>query len=121
MFDRSWTVREEIEIMGMEEEWVDIFVPDWEDEWNLSEYERHRRLLAGGYIENPYYDDAHARWLEKHGDEKDWTPINMSDYIRPEELEAELVRERTIAFGWTLYERLLDEEEQEYAYLAYAG
>lgn len=117
MFDRSWTVKEEIKIMGMEEEWDDIFVPDWEDEWNLDEYERHNRLLAEGYIVNPYYDDVHARWLEKHGREEDWTPINMSDYIRPEELEAQLERERVIALGWTFYERLLDEEEHEYEYM----
>ena len=120
----STTVREELDIMNMVDEdftmWGDQL--DLErDEYYLETFNYRREMEAKGYILNPHFDENMSWWKEKHSTRPydKFLDFDCNEFVKPEELRWYEDMRNAIAFGHTLYERLLTEEEQEEDYKIY--
>lgn len=78
-------------------------------------------MEAKGYILNPHFDENMSWWKEKHNDRPydKFLDFDCNEFVKPEELQWYEDMCNVIAFGHTLYERLLTEEEQEEDYRIY--
>ena len=112
---KNTSITEELTIMAM----ADIDErPSWEEDYqrelearNVRDYEERLKMEAQGFILNPEYDEDHAYMTWKYDREPDFA---CKCYVTPAELEEFRHLQQVIAFGWTLFGRLLTEvEEQE--------
>lgn len=121
---KSTTVSEELDIMNMIDEdftmWGDQL--DLErDEYYLETFNYRRKMEAMGYVLNPHFDEDMSWWKEKHNDRPydKFLDFDCNEFVTPEELQWYEDKRKVIAFGYTLYQRLLTEEEQEEDYRIY--
>ena len=120
----STTVREELDIMNMIDDdfkmWGDQL--DLErDEYYLETFNYRHEMEAKGYILNPHFDENMSWWKDKHNDRPydKFLDFDCNEFVKPEELQWYEDMRNAIAFGDTLYQRLLTEEEQEEDYKIY--
>ena len=111
MFERAWTVKEEIEIMGMEpgkdSEWCmrpDVY-EEMEERWIVGEYNEILEAKAKGQILNPYYDEDYTYRCWKY-DRPIADPFIHQKWITKEELDA-------YNLSFELYRRMLDKKEAD--------
>lgn len=117
MFERAWTVKEEIEIMGMEpgQDWEWCMHPgvyeEMEERWIVDEYNEILEAKAKGQILNPYYDEDYTYRCWKY-DRPVADPFIHQKWVTNEELNAWKYKQSVISRGNMFYGRLLDEDEQ---------
>ena len=120
----STTVREELDIMNMVDEdftmWGDQLDQE-RDEYYLETFNYRREMEAKGYILNPHFDENMSWWKEKHNTRPydKFLDFDCNEFVKPEELQWYEDMRNVVSFGYTLYERLLTEEEQEEDYKIY--
>ena len=120
----STTVREELDIMNMVDEdftmWGDQLDRE-RDEYYLETFNYRREMEAKGYILNPHFDENMSWWKEKHNDRPydKFLDFDCNEFVKPEELQWYEDMRNVVSFGYTLYQRLLTEEEQEEDYKIY--
>lgn len=122
----STTVRDELDIMNMfDEDFTMWGEPECQmDEYELEMEKLENEMLAKGFIKNPYFDENLADWkehyYERNGIEMNkFDDFDCFDFVKSEELQWYEDMRNVVAFGHTLYERLLTEEEQEEDYRIY--
>lgn len=114
----STTVRDELDIMNMFDEdftmWGDRLDREM-NELNLRSFEHRREMEAKGYVLNPHFDEGMAWWKEKHNDRPydKYLDFDCHEFVTPEELQWYEDKCNAVSFGWTLYQRLLDDVELE--------
>lgn len=121
---KSTTVSEELDIMNMVDEDFTMWgnqVDLERDEYYLETFNYRRKMEAMGYVLNPHFDEDMSWWKEKHSDRPydKFLDFDCNEFVTPEELQWYEDKCKVVAFGHTLYERLLTEEEQEEDYRIY--
>lgn len=123
---KTTSVSEELDIMNMMDEDFTMWAEpaDQMDELELEMKKYEDEMLAKGFVKNPYFDENHADWkehyYERNGIEMDkFSDFDCFDFVKPEDLKWYEHRREVLALGYTLYKRLLTEEEQEEAYKCY--
>ena len=115
---KNTSVSEELRIMDM----VDVSFDIWGDrldremdEFNLKSFEHRREMEKKGYVMNPHFDEDMSWWKEKHNDRPydKFLDFDCLEYVTPEELAWYENKCNAVSFGWTLYQRLLDDIELE--------
>lgn len=121
---KNTSITEELNIMNM----ADVGLPMWgepadlaRDEYYLETFKHRRDMEAKGYVLNPHFDEDMSWWKEKHNDRPydKFLDFDCNEFVTPEELQWYEDKRKAVAFGHTLYQRLLTEEEQEEDYKCY--
>ena len=121
---KNTSISEELAIMNM----VDVDFTMWgepadlaKDEYYLETFNYRREMEAKGYVLNPHFDEDMCWWKEKHNDRPydKFLDFDCNEFVTPEELQWYEDMRKVIAMGFTLYQRLLTEEEQEEDYRCY--
>ena len=112
---KSTTVSEELDIMNMIDEDFTMWgnqIDLERDEYYLETFNYRRKMEAMGYVLNPHFDEGMSWWKEKHNDRPydKFLDFDCNEFVTPEELQWYEDKCKVVAFGHTLYERLLTEE-----------
>ena len=121
---KTTSISEELDIMNMFDEDFTMWgnQNDLErDEYYLETFNYRREMEAKGYILNPHFDENMSWWKEKHNDRPydKFLDFDCNEFVKPEELQWYEDMRNVVSFGYTLYQRLLTEEEQEEDYKIY--
>ncbi len=121
---KSTTVSEELDIMNMIDEDFTMWgnqIDLERDAYYLETFNYRRKMEAMGYVLNPHFDEDMSWWKEKHNDHPydKFLDFDCNEFVTPEELQWYEDKCKVVAFGHTLYQRLLTEEEQEEDYRIY--
>ena len=121
---KSTTVSEELDIMNMFDDDFKMWgnqIDLERDEYYLETFNYRRKMEAMGYVLNPHFDGDMSWWKEKHSDRPydKFLDFDCNEFVTPEELQWYEDKRKAVAFGYTLYQRLLTEEEQEEDYRIY--
>ena len=121
---KTTSISEELAIMNM----ADVDFTMWgepadlaKDEYYLETFNHRREMEAKGYVLNPHFDENMSWWKDKHSDRPydKFLDFDCNEFVTPEELQWYEDKCKAVAFGDTLYQRLLTEEEQEEDYKIY--
>lgn len=121
---KTTSISEELAIMNM----ADVDFTMWgepaelaKDEYYLETFNHRREMEAKGYVLNPHFDEGMAWWKDKHSDRPydKFLDFDCNEFVTPEELQWYEDKCKAVSFGYTLYQRLLTEEEQEEDYKIY--
>ena len=121
---KTTSISEELAIMNM----ADVDFTMWgepaelaKDEYYLETFNHRREMEAKGYVLNPHFDEGMAWWKDKHSDRPydKFLDFDCNEFVTPEELQWYEDKRKSVSFGYTLYQRLLTEEEQEEDYKVY--
>lgn len=121
---KTTSISEELDIMNMFDEDFTMWgnQADLErDEYYLETFNYRREMEAKGFILNPHFDENMSWWKEKHNDRPydKFLDFDCNEFVKPEELQWYEDMRNVVSFGYTLYQRLLTEEEQEEDYRIY--
>ena len=121
---KTTSISEELAIMNMAD--VDFTMRGEpaelaKDEYYLETFNRRREMEAKGYVLNPHFDENMSWRKDKHSDRPydKFLDFDCNEFVTPEELQWYEDKCKAVSFGYTLYQRLLTEEEQEEDYKIY--
>lgn len=121
---KTTSISEELAIMNM----ADVDFTMWgepaelaKDEYYLETFNHRREMEAKGYVLNPHFDEDMSWWKDKHSDRPydKFLDFDCNEFVTPKELQWYEDKCKAVSFGYTLYQRLLTEEEQEEDYKIY--